>query len=238
MGITAAPSLTNDLKEVVAFLKGRNLIPSVGSAKLMDNVRRIHSATYSLILWRFRLKGLKPHGKPFIDEIASDALQILPQVLLGYGKTVKLLTRGIIENSLRHIYFSDHPIEFQKMNEKKWFMPMAELFTYAKTHPKFTGAEKRFDAINRLSTLYSDLSAGVHGQAVADLEMRISLRRIAYSDSLAKDDVMLVERCAAASNFVLAIFHAQTLANLQPEDQLIILQTMPSRARKAWRESL
>jgi hypothetical protein len=192
-----------------------------------------------LILWRFRLKGLPTHGRPFIEEIASDALQILPQVLLGYGKTVKLLTRGIIENTLRHIYFSDHPVEFQRMNrDTKWFMPAAELFSYAKTHPKLALIEKRFDAINRLATLYSDLSAVVHGQAVKDLEMRLSLEKIAYTDSVAKRDAALVEKCASASNFLLAVFQGQKVAKFQSEDRLIIFQTMPPRARKAWRDSL
>ncbi len=237
--MATSAALTEDLKSVTAFFKDQKLIPSPARATLLEIVRRIHRATYSLILWRFRLKRNLPHTKPFIEEIASDALQILPQVLLGYGKTVKLLTRGIIENTLRHVYFSDHPVEFQKMNqESKWFMPTADLFTYAKAHPQLMLAEKRFDALNRLSSLYSELSAGVHGQAVADLEMRVSLETIAYSDSSAKKDAALIERCASASNFLLAVFHGQKMAKFQAEDQLIILQTMPPLARKVWRESL
>jgi hypothetical protein len=240
MAATATPaSLIDDLRSVTAFFRDQDLIPSSAPGMLMDNVRRIHRATYSLILWRFRLKRLLPHSKPFIEEIASDALQILPQVLLGYGKTVKLLTRGIIENTLRHVYFSDHPVEFQKMNqESKWFVLTADLFTYIRSHPKLMLTEKRFDAINRLSSLYSELSAGVHGQAVADLEMRISLEKISYVDASAKKDAALVERCASASNFLLAVFHGQKVARFQSEDQLIILQTMPPRARKVWREAL
>ncbi len=237
--MATSAALADDLRSVTEFFNDQNLIPTRPPGMMMENVRRIHRATYSLILWRFRLKRRLPHTKPFIEEIASDALQILPQVLLGYGKTVKLLTRGIIENTLRHVYFSDHPVEFQKMNQdSKWFMPTAELFTYIKAHPKLALTEKRFDAINRLSSLYSELSAGVHGQAVADLEMRISLEKISYADALAKKDAALIERCASASNFILAVFHGQTVAKFQSEDQLIILQTMPPRARKAWRESL
>ncbi|HEV2495260.1 MAG TPA: hypothetical protein VG204_19555 [Terriglobia bacterium] len=239
MAKPSSPALTDDLKKVMAFFKDRNVIPASPAVGLTEIVRRIHAATYSLILWRFRLKGVPVHGRPFIEEIASDALQILPQVLLGYGKTVKLLTRGIIENILRHVYFSDHPVEFHKMNQdSKWFMPMAELFTYTKTHPKLMLMEKRFDAMNRLSTLYSDLSTGVHGQAVSDLEMRLSLEKIAYAESIAKKNALFIERCASASNFLLAVFHGQKVAKFQSEDRLIIFQTMPPRARNAWRDSL
>lgn len=239
MAKSAVPSLTDDLKYVTAFFTERRVIPPAPSREMEDNIRRIHSATFSLILWRFRLKKLLPHAKPFIEEIASDALQILPQVLLGFRKTVKLLTRGIVENTLRHIYFSDHPVEFQRMNqEARWFLPTAELFTYVKAHPKLATCEKRFDTINRLSSLYSDLSAGVHGQTVADLDMRVSLKKIHYVDSMAKKDAALAERCACASNFLLAVFHGQKMARFQIEDQTIILQTMPPKGRRAWRESL
>lgn len=234
-----APSLADDFRKVMEFFSERHMIPFSPASALIENIRKIHSATYSLILWRFRLKGLPAHGKPFIEEIASDALQILPQVLMGSGKPVNLLIRGIIENTLRHIYFSDHPVEFARMNqEKQWFMTMADLFTYTKTHPALASSEKRFDAINQLSTLYSDLSGGIHGRAVADLEMRIALNKISYSESLAKRHVVLVERCAAAANFLIAVFHKLKLAKFQTEDRLIIFQTMPPRARKAWRDSL
>lgn len=233
------PSLAEDLKEVTAFFTDRNLIPSPAPRKLAENVRRIHKATYSLILWRFRLKGLPAHSKPFIEEIASDALQILPQVLLGYSKTTKLLTRGIIENTLRHIYFSDHPVEFEKMNRAaKWYLKMEELFGYAKTHPALEKSGKRFDAVEQLAALYSDLSAGVHGRTVTDLEMRVALDTIGYSDSTAARDASMIERCASAANFLIAVFHRQRVASFQSEDRLIILQTMPARARRAWRESL
>jgi hypothetical protein len=160
-------------------------------------------------------------------------------VLLGYSKTVNLLVRGIIENTLRHIYFSDHPIEFQKMNrESKWFMTTADLFAYVKTHPKLVEPEKRFDSINRLSSLYSDLSAGVHGQAVEHLEMRISLKNISYNQLIANRLAGSVEHCATGCNFLLAVTHCHKVAKLEAEDQLIIFQTMPPGARRAWRESL
>lgn len=230
-------SVAGDLALVMAFLKDRGIIPAAPSATLADNTRRIHQATYSLVLWRFRLQNVPEHGMVFVEEIASDALQILPQVLMGYGKTAKLLTRGIVENTLRHVYFSDHPVEFARMNrEAKWYVSMEELFDYARIHPTFLDTEKKFDAINRLSSLYSELSAGIHGRQVRDLEMRIALRKIAYSDQAAAKETLLIERCAATTNFLLAAFHRSTTAKFEQEDRRIILRTMPPRARQAWND--
>jgi hypothetical protein len=237
MAKPAIPSVGVDFGHVFSFLQDRGVVIASPPASLVTNAKRIHRATYSLILWRFRLSNLPFHGSAFIEEIASDALQLLPQVLMGYGKTAKLLTRGIVENTLRHLYFSDHPIEFAKMNrESKWYIRTDELFGYLKDHPEFLETERKFDAIARLSALYSDLSAGIHGRQVRDLEMRVALGKIAYSDQLAGREMALIERCAESSNFLLAVFHRKKMARFELEDRRIVLRTMPPRARRVWRQ--
>jgi hypothetical protein len=229
------PAVAEDFASVISFLTHQRIVPAPAPATLLENAKRIHRATFSLILWRFRLKRIPQHGKVFIEEIASDALQVLPQVLMGYGKTAKLLIRGIIENTLRHLYFSDHPIEFERMNrEQKWYVNLEDLFDYAKIHPAFLRTESRFDALNRLASLHSELSAGVHGRQVQDLEMRLALKKIAYSQAQAAKQTRLIESCAQSANFVLAVFHQDRLAHFQPEDRRIILRIIPSRGRNVW----
>ena len=143
---------------------------------------------------------------------------------MGYGKTATLLARGIIENTLRHIYFSDHPIEFERINcDKKWFLTIDVLFDYPKNHPAFIETEPKFDGINKASSLYSELSSDVHGRTVAHLEMRTALTKIIYTDGLAKKHAVNAERCASTCNFLLAVFHREKMAKLSTEDQRIIM---------------
>lgn len=228
-------SVVNDLNGVISFFKGRGILPTAPSPGQLAGIRRLHRSTYGLILWRFRLRNIPEHGQAFIEEIASDALQILPQALMGYGKTTKLLTRGVIENTLRHIYFVDHPVEFVRMNnEKKYFLAIAEFFEYLGHHPAFLETEPKFDAIGKLNSLYSDLSAGVHGRRVQDLEMRIALDKIAFSQEAFERNVELVERCAEACNFLLATFHKLQMRLFEREDRRILLATMCTKARQVW----
>jgi hypothetical protein len=230
-------SVATDFVEVVRLLHKRGLIPKGAPAPMVATARAIHGFTYSLILWKFRLRGLPEHGNVFIEEVASDALQILPQVLAGYSKTAKLLIRGVVENTLRHIYFSDHPIEFVRMNrEGKWYLTIEQLCDYAKWHPAFIAVEKKFDAINQISSIYSELSAGVHGRAVRDLEMRAALAKIVYDQSSASREAELLRKSTLAVNFALSIFHHQQMEKFQTEDRRIILRTMPSRARQVWND--
>jgi hypothetical protein len=110
--------------------------------------------------------------------------------------------------------------------------------TYLKEHPAFLETEKKFDAISRLSALHSELSAGIHGRQVRDLEMRTALGKIAYSDGIAEKEAGLIERCAAASNFLIAVFHRQKMARFEAEDRRILLRAMPHRARQVWNQLL
>lgn len=233
MANRAIPSVADDFKGVFAFFQRKGIVPADPLPEIVAAAKRMHFATYSLILWRFRLEGLPEHGQVFIEEIASDALQIMPQALMGYGKTAKLLVRGVIENCLRHVYFIDHPIEFARMNrEGKWYMSFDDLSGYPLIHPSFLATEAKFDAINRMKTLYNQLSAGVHGRRVQDLEMRIALDKIVFSQDVFEEHVGFVERCAEAANFVLAILHLEQARHFQQEDRRIILRTLPTGARQ------
>jgi hypothetical protein len=230
-------AISADFDQVFELLSERKILPENADAALVQIARSIHSATYSLILWKFRLKKLPLHAQVFIEEIASDALQILPQILMGYSKTAKLLTRGVLENTLRHVYFSDHPIEFIRMNrEQRWFLTIENLCEYAKAHPRFLITEPKFDALAQMTSLYSTLSAGVHGRTVRDLEMRNALSKIAYDAETAAIDARHVSKCAQAVNFVLSIFHRNQMGGFQIEDQRLILRTLPAQARQIWSE--
>ena len=229
--------VADDFQQVLSFLQEQGIVPNPAPVGLVPLAREIHKRTYSLILWKFRLTRIPKHGKVFIEEIASDALQILPQVLMGYVKTTKLLNRGIIENTLRHVFFSDHPVEFLKMNrENKWFMHIEELIRYTKSHPILEDSELRFNALARINDLYGNLSAGIHGRRVRDLEMRTALNRISYNDTTAQSLSALVKQTAEAVNFVLATFHRDKVERFQTEDRRIILQTMSRQARRAWNQ--
>ncbi len=231
------PATAADFDNVLQYLQARGIMPHTPSAATVENAKKIHRATYSLILWRFRLGKLPEHGSAFIEEIASDSLQVLPQVFMGYSKTSKLMMRGILENTLRHVYFTDHPVEYALMNmEEKWYLSMEELLQYAKEHPDFRKTEPKFDALARMKNLYAELSAGIHGRRVSDLEMRTALEKIVYEEANGARLTSLVERCAEAANFVLAIFQRAKFNGFGVEDRRIILRTMDSRARALWRE--
>lgn len=228
-------AVSADFDEVVAYLKTVRLMSPTPDPDTIAIARRIHKSTYTLLLWKFRLKRLSAHGKPFVEEIASDALQILPQVMIGFSKTTKLLMRGVIENTLRHIYFADHPVEFALMNQnKKWYMEMREMLDYVRMHPDYALSEPQFDAIAKLRSLYSKLSGSVHGGRVANLEMRTALSQIKFDKTAADEDVITLDQVVEVCNFMLAIYHREQFRRFAAADRSAILQSMSRSARQLY----
>jgi len=113
-------------------------------------------------------------------------------------------------------------------------LSIEDLIEYLLSHPTFIETEPKFDAVARLRALYGELSAGVHGRRVQDLEMRISLNKIAFHETSFHNEVRLVERCTEAVNFLIATLHKDKVRSLQQEDRQIILHTMSRHARKVW----
>ena len=228
-------AVASDFADVLELMQKRQIVPRAPSDDLVRVAKTIHGCTYSLILWRFRLGRLPAHGRAFLDELSSDALQILPQVLMGYNKTTCLLIRGILENALRHIYFSDHPVEFGRLNrDKKWYLNVDFLVDYAKNHHDFVVTENAFDALCQITSLYSELSECVHGRTLRNLEQRTALARITFDQSAADKHAAAIVRCAQAVNFMLAIFHRKALRNFTTADRRLILRSMPVKARQVW----
>ena len=228
-------SVSEDFREVVEYLKNSGVIPQNPSDHMMQVAKSVHENSYSLMLWRLRIKRVPENAHVYLREVGSDALQVLPQILLGFSKTTKLLVRSVAENTLRHIYFYDHPIEYSRLNrDTKWYLTIEQLIEYAKNHPAFLKTEPTHNALGEITSIYSDLSAGVHGRRSRDLELRTALRALTYSDSNAHKDAEAFKRCTQATNFLLAVFNKQQMVKFSLEDRRAILHTMPPKARQTW----
>ena len=231
------PAVSADFDEIRQHLKTVRILSEDDDSEKINLIRRVHTYTYSLFSWHARLDTLPEHASPFIEEIASDAIQILPHLLLGYSKALKLLVRGILENSLRFVYFIDHPIEFKLMNTRdKWFISTDKLLDYMRNHPEYVEAGARFDSIQKLNNLYDDLSATIHGRRVRDLQLNSALAELKYSADRAQKDAKHVQQCAELVNFIVVIKMRDNFQKFSVENKRIILRTLPKLARSIWSE--
>jgi len=223
----------SDFLEVLDFFRSKGIISNNPDPGMISTAKRIHRFTYSIMWWRFRFGSGPDNRKVFLYELASDALQVLPQALMGYRKTTMLLMRGIIEDVIRYVYYYDHPIEFLRVNlEKNWYISIADHFTYLKNHPLYLKTEKKFDAVGRLKNLHQEISLFVHGLRLTHMEMHLGLKKVKLSPSILKRQANFIQRVVESSNFILAVFHKTGLSKLHPDDQKVVLLTFPPAARR------
>ncbi len=232
MSAPKSDTIHHDYKQVLAFLEKRNLIAVDIPDQLNSGLRKMHRYIYSLCIWSHFL-NLPEHGQVYINELASDAIQILPHAAIGFKKSSRLLARGVIENLMRHVYFLDHPVEFERQNlDAKWYMSAEQLFDYARNHPRFTQTEVKFNALGRLRKLYGELSAEVHGGKSVHLDQYTALKDMKLDMNAFNNQVSFVENTAGSVNFVLLIFHSDRMSKIAPSFQKVLFATMAKKARR------
>lgn len=221
-----------DLSETLAMLQKRSMAPAVIPVPIRKKFLAMHHAIYSLCIWSHFIKG-EEHGRFYLIQIASDAIQIEPHVLCGFSRTAMLLARSIIENTLRHIYFTDHPVEFERSNrDAKFYLSAEELFEYCRNYVHFIDPEKRFQPLSKLRHLYSALSATVHGGKVSNMALHKALKTVVFDPADLDDQLKHVSAVTESCNFLMMIFHKKRSSKLPVGLRKIIMMTIAARGRK------
>lgn len=120
-----------------ALIETNTLLFSINSNN-KPNLKRYHRLTYIIALLEQKLEeGCKEENKfLFLNEILSDLLVSSSIAFIGFYRCVLILTRRLIENFYNHIYYFDHPIEFELLNQgKNDYVPMSDLKSYYENHP-------------------------------------------------------------------------------------------------------
>lgn len=206
----------------------------VGAPQAVDgHLRRIHHLCYSLMLWSHRIDDLPPRGQAFLDELRAEALQILPHCLDGYAKTPLLLMRCCIESAVKHAYFWDHQIEYERYGTDDFKLPPRESWDYLGKHPLLKSLQPQWDCNNKLSSCYGQISLHIHGtRSFQEAPLRM-LGEIELSPETLQQQLAFLEQAAANINFLLAAIQRGRLERFDDEYRAILLRTMPSEARAA-----
>ena len=229
--------ILQDYKDFKSYLEKNNILPKNWKINSEKTLKKMHKIVYSFALWDFNFPKRKEHQRSFIREIRSESIQIIPLLLLGYMKPVKFLERGIIENSLKHIYFYDHPIEYHFLKTReKYFIKFNELIDYAKEHPKLKGKIERFGVLPRLYERYTKLSQHIHSKAVVGMELKKSLSKIKFSEKNFVEYGEEFYRCGVNINLLLSLFHKDVFDKIENNYDNFISTLFGRRYRGLFRD--
>lgn len=133
------------------------------------NFKKHHKSVYAIALILTKLKNEKKAENKlvFLAEILSDLLTVTKLSFLGFENPALIVLRRTIENFYNHIFYTDHPIEYEHLNlGKNEYTPIDKLKLYFDTHPLFIGTEdanlKEFN--QSLFNEYQQLCKVVHSK--------------------------------------------------------------------------
>jgi len=231
-------ALKEDREELEAFFKKRSAYPDSQGADMDTAFKRAHKAVYGLCIWPDEFAHSPIHQRVFLEELRSDILQSIHMALIGFKKPVALLLRSAIEDLLRHVYYYDHPIEFERLERTpSCYEKINDLWQYVKKHPRL---EKLLDESNSIELLeddYAVFSRFVHSSSTSHMNLTKSLSKIEFDQEFFKEFANKVSVLAGNIHFILFAFYRKALDSFNPPWKSFLLDMIPkSHRRLLWKD--
>lgn len=115
----------------------------------------------------------------FYTEMQSDALTSQVLIMTGASRSALKSLRSVIENFIRSIYYTDHPIEYRQWEIGKHRPTFKSFFDYFETHPDLVDRSSGILNLSILHATWKELSQAVHASAkterMSDSNNKISI---------------------------------------------------------------
>jgi hypothetical protein len=223
-----------DFEDFKAFLLDKNITSEQWLVDNLNELRKLHTITLSLIIWDHTFRSRSPHQKYFLKETRSDCIHSLFAVFTGCRKAANLLLRGVIENVLRHLYYFDHPIEFQLIGQNDEYLQLKDLMQYIRKHPAlYKTVEETACVLDELEQTYKMASKFVHAQNLRFMQLSKALSEIAFDQRFFEWYVRKFGRVASHLNLLLILLHYEDFKAMNRDYKKVILKTMSKSNKKA-----
>ncbi len=193
----------------------------------------LHKRIFCLSDLVYQLNNLDSIRMEFLDELRSDLVHVLTFVSLGFKKPLALSIRSCIEDVIRHIYYKDHPIEFQLLNETgDTQISVTSTFDYFNDHPlfkKFKGFHMIYD---HLSNQYSETSKLIHGSSIKHFQLSKSISQLGMSDMEFKKQTTDIGKLIDDLITSIIIFHKEHFNQIHHEHKTLIFSCVSPTHKK------
>ena len=158
--------------------------------------------------------------------------QSLPLALQGFAKPVAMLLRSVIENTLRHVFYFDHEVEYERSDKDAGYhMGLDDLWSYAKNHPRLVEFPGHGEFLGVLHTYYSEFSSLVHSNLQIGMTLAESLSSITFELKYIQKFSKQILDIAQSTTYLLIAFCQASDITLTPATRLLMLDIMTNRQR-------
>lgn len=131
-------NLDSDFTEFQKAILKTNKFKYSVTNEVKPHFKKYHRLTYVIALVENKLEqSFNEENKfLFVNEILSDLLSNASLALIGFYYSSQILVRRLIENFYNHIYYFEHPVEYEFLNlGRNDYTPMIDLKNYLEAHP-------------------------------------------------------------------------------------------------------
>ena len=154
-------------------------------------LKKYHKLTYVIALFESKLedKWTEDNKFLFLNELLSDLLSNCSLTFIGFYHSSLIITRRLIENFYNHVFYFDHPVEFELLNlGRNEYTPILDLKSYFESYPLIKALEdkeiKNFN--DQLFHHYQELCRTVHTKGETFMGLAKNLEEIKPVFDLAK----------------------------------------------------
>ena len=232
-GIFESENLKSDFTEFQAVLLKTNEFKFAIDETHKPHLKKYHRITYALALVENKLEALYNDRNKFlfINEILSDLLSNASISFIGFQYASEILKRRILENFYNHIYYFEHPVEFELLNlGKNEYTPILELKNYLIGHPRIKALKE--DKIKQFNDSifqeYQELCRVVHTKGDNFMGLAKNLQEIKPEYSLTPK-IEKTNKDLLSILYILFKFHEELEYTATEQD--IIVKSFPKDIR-------
>lgn len=224
-----------DFEKCIEYYRGLKVHEDVFTGHSKSLVRCTHKIAFTMDLWVQKLSGIPAWALPYLHQLKSDAIQLIPSVILGDRRTLHLYERASIEDFLRYIYFFDHQVEHILLQtHPKRFQSFDFLIDWVKAYPNLAPYEELVsESCNNLTSKYSELSRTIHGTTIVDLQLSNSLKALNKPIERPVREMNTVKSIFRSVFFLLSLFHLQEFRQFSLDERGVICQHLVDKEKQA-----
>jgi hypothetical protein len=218
-----------DFEEMKNYLKRRAIIDDEWLDRNQSNLILLHNLVMTFLIWDHNFRKKDDNQRYFIGEVRSDCINGILAVLTGSKKSVNLILRGMVESTLNHFYYFDHPIEYEMLqsgNSNDDYLTFKELTNYIRKHPLMAICLKDTQVLERLDKCYKATSKFVHAQSPKFMQLSKALSEVSFDPIFFEWYVKKFQEVTSDLNVLLVLFHYEDFRAMQRDYRKLIMSQL------------
>ena len=222
-----------DFEEVIKYYRAFKIQNEFFEKQNLNLLAQIHKLVGGLNVLS-TLGGMPEYSMPYLEQLESDATQLINSAMIGNERGFKLLERSLIENSLRFFYYFHHEIEhYLLQTDSSSYMSFKELCDYAKAHPFFKENTSEVEgSIGVLHSKYSEPSRVVHAGTIKEMSFVKGI--ISLHKPMANLDKEIESFNIISQNimYLLGLFLKNKMTSLNGDECRVVTLLLSSKQKK------